>query len=873
MALVRDLSKAQLSFQVADRGIDEFEVLRFRGTEGLSQLYRFEIELGCAATQVEFNGIVGKPAVLSINTDYGTRWFHGLIARFELTGQQEDRIYFRAELVPSVWLLSHRHGCHIFQNKTVPEIIADVLERGGIPSDRYTLDVQRTYKPRVYCVKYRETDLNFICRLMEEEGIRYYFQQTAEAHTLIMTDGPATAYTPITGDPKLPYQIPTGLRVEEEHVFAYRLSQSVRSGAVVLNDFFFENPKLNLEGASDCGRDTDLEFFDFPGEYSEQSTGVELATLRAEEFEAGRTIGVGQSNSPRMCAGLKFELTEHPNGVDGEYLITSVCHEGKQSTAQTSTAQLGRSGLLDANVQSSLLAARQDQDSNIRNLAEALLQIISRMKSGDATANRALTNWLYHAGQVSRDQGSTALATGGSPVGAMALPNLLDDLAQAGIVEHDAPVYQCRFECIPAAITYRPARVTPWPQMRGTQTARVVGPQSEEIYTDEYGRIKVQFSWDRQGKHDENSSCWIRVSQSMAGGGYGSLFLPRVGQEVVVDFLEGNPDEPLVVGRVYNADHMPPYKLPDEKTKSVIKSHTSKGGGGNNEIRFEDLKDKEQLFIQAQRQMDTRVKANHYHTVGASYELHVGSDKGDEAVGEYRQLIKEHKQVHVEGELRTHVAKDESRTIDGMVSLKVGGTCSVDVGRDMVEKFGAAHKHEVAMNYALKALGVKIEGSTGIELKCGGSSIVLTPGAIFISAPLVNINSGSGPPVSPVTAQATSPTAVEDPEEADKSDPGKDTSYTGGQEIPPAVATTEVPGGEFEPTETEETETTWIAIELVDEFGDPIPGQKYEITTPDGVIKKGTTDANGKAKVSGIDPGECEIKFPELDIEAVKKKT
>jgi len=407
--------------------------------------------------------------------------------------------------------------------------------------------------------------------------------------------------------------------------------------------------------------------------------------------------------------------------------------------------------------------------------------------------------------------------------------------------------------------------------MRGTQTARVVGPQGEEIYTDEYGRVKVQFNWDRAGKFDENSSCWIRVAQNFAGGQYGIMFIPRVGQEVVVDFLEGDVDKPIITGRVYNADHMPPYKLPDEKTKSVIKTHSSKGGGGTNEIRFEDLKDKEQLFLQAQKQMDTRVKGSHNHTVGGTYHLHIGGEKGDEQWGDYRQLVHENKHTHVKQEVRTWIELDESHQVDGMVSVKVGGTRSTDVGGDVVDKFGANHKHEVTMTYALKALSIKLEASTGIELKCGGSSIVLTPAAIFIvGGPLVNINSGSGPPVGPVMAAATAPVKPDDPGVADKSDPGKDTTYAGGEEPEPGEPLPEVAGHEFEPPEEKpkEEEKSWLKIRLVNDAGEPVPGEKYRITCPDGSIKEGRLDANGMAEVKLAAPEECEVTFPDLDGEA-----
>ncbi len=871
---VRDLSKAQLAFQIAGGEVDQFLVLRYRGTEGLCQLYRFEIDLSTTLESVAFDDIVGKGATLSLNTDSGERYFHGVISRFELTGETTDATYYRAEMVPNLWYLTHRYNSRIFQEMTTKDIVAAVLADGGVPSDQIVWQIDgcpAAENQRTFCAQYRETDYNFICRLLEEEGIRWFFEQDEQNEKLVLAYA-ADGYPAIVGESAaLPYRPPSGMVADAEHVFRFRMGQSVRPGAVVLRDFNWENPPLDLQATGNSGRDEGLEFSDYPGRYATQGDGSHYAGLRAEEFEASRTAGVGQSNCGRLAPGHTFELTEHPSEPqNGSYLLTSVTHEGKQATTRTSTGSNGRSSLLDARGHQSLLQAQRSDDESVRSLAEALLTVASKLKIGDPTAHRALTQWLYHGGQVSKDLPSTAAASGGNPVEALSIPNLIEDTPGSSIVDVDAPIYQCRFECIPASVAYRPPRIAPWPVMRGTQTARVVGPEGEEIYTDEYGRVKVQFNWDRVGKFNDQSSCWIRVSQGMAGGSYGIMFLPRIGQEVIVDFLEGNVDQPIIIGRVYNKDQMPPYTLPDEKTKSVIKGQSSLGGGGCNEIRFEDLKDEEQLFIQAQRMMDTRVKASHMHTVGGSYHLDVGGEKDGELHGEYRQLIYEAKQTHVKGEQRTWIELDESHKVDGMVSIKIGGTRSTDVGADVVDKFGAAHKHEVTMNYALKALGVKIEASTGIELKCGGSSIVLTPAAIFITGgPLVNINTGSGPPVSPVTAKATAPTKAEDPTLADSSEPGKDTTYGGGGELvvrePPEV----VAGHEFEPGEEEETETSWISIELLDEADMPVVGERYEITCPDGTtILRGATDANGQARRQVRGTGTCKISFPNLDLEA-----
>lgn len=878
MALARDLSAAQLAFQISGGEIDQFLVSRFRGAEGLCQLYRFEIELVSTEADVDFDAVVGKSAVLSVNTSAGERWFHGVIGRFELIGETVGQNYYRAELVPAVWLLTHRYGSRIFQNKTVPEIITDVLTRAGIAADRVQMGpFERRHDAREYCVQYRETDYNFICRLMEEEGIWWCFEQKQEGHIFVLADAPS-AYAPLPGEEqKVPFHAPTGMNVEEEHVSRFRLGRSVRPGAVEMNDFNFKNPKLDLVAKSDVGRDEGLEFRDYPGEYEQQTTGSDLAKLRAQEFEAGRTLGVGQSNSHRLAPGRTFDLVEHPTPrFDGKYFVTSVVHQGKQATTRTSAGANGRGSLLDARAHQSLITARQSDDATTRGLAEALLQIATRLQRGDPTAQRALTQWLYHAGQVSRDLASVAGALGGSPIAALTIPNLLDDTEFGSLVDEDAPVYGCRFECIPASVTYRPPRVTPWPVVRGTQTARVVGPEGEEIYTDEYGRVKVYFDWDPEGNEGgkpklfgADSSCWIRVSHGMAGGGYGMLFLPRVGQEVIVDFLNGNPDNPIIIGRVYNGDHMPPYPLPEEKTKSVIKTHTSKDGGGTNEIRFEDLKDKEQLFIQAQRRMDTRVRAGHFHTVGGSYHLIIGGEKDGELHGEYRQKVFKAKHVHIKGEQRCWIEENEGRVIGQDQAIEVQGGRSTSVGEDDITLVGGGMKHEVTSTAHLKAADVKIEATGTIELTAGGSSVVICGDGVYIVGSKVYINSGPGPTVGPVEG-GVCPAAIEDAAAADRSKPGKDTRYSAPGTTPPTPPTLpDVPGHEF-PSDDPPVKS-WIEIELKDKDGNPVPHEPYRVRDSANRSFTGALDENGFAHIDGVVPGDCEIRFPNRDLTVWKR--
>src|SRR6185312_3071394 len=307
--------------------------------------------------------------------------------------------------------------------------------------------------------------------------------------------------------------------------------------------------------------------------------------------------------------------------------------------------------------------------------------------------------------------------------------------------------YENTFTCIPFAIPFRPLMTTPRPVVQGTQTAVVVGPPGEEIFVDKYGRVKVQFHWDRDSQANADSSCWIRVAQSSSGIRWGAAFWPRIGHEVVVDFLEGDPDQPIIVGSVYNATEMPPYKLPDEKTKTVIfKSNSSKGGGGFNEFRVEDKKGKEQIFINAERNQDIRIRNDRYETVGNESHFIVKKDQLEEVGGD--------KHLHVKG--------DQNEKVDG--------TISVTAGQDMQEKVGQKYALDSGMEIHLKAgMTVVVEAGTSLTLKVGGNFINLNPGGVFISGTMVMINSGGAAG----SGSGSSPDTPKDPKEADKAEAGE----------------------------------------------------------------------------------------------------
>ncbi|MHC5110534.1 MAG: type VI secretion system Vgr family protein [Planctomycetota bacterium] len=813
MAMIRELSEAQIAFEVSDLDAGQFQVTRYRGMEGLSRLYRFEIQLS-SSSEVAFDQVIQKQAILRFTTGNGERIFHGIINKFEVSDETTDLLYYHAEFVPSIWLLTNKYGSRIFQEMTVPDIVRQVLTDGGVPSDHIDFSrLSRDYEALTYCVQYRETDYNFICRLMEKHGIWWYFTQEESHHKFIAADSSA-AYAPIEGESSvIPYEPPSGMNVDEEHIFRFRLTSGVRPGSVVVDDFNFEKPKLELESKANLENHQSLTFSDYPGNYDKQDEGKQAAEIRAEEFEASRTIGSGMANSGRIVPGQTFELAEHPfEQVNSSYVVTNVIYAGKQATGRA-TAQ--------ATHQSRIMEKRWFQ---------------------------TLHQWTYHGGQVGGQVdprlGNMGMTSVTSPLDQLSVPALMDEIVHTDS-DADAPNYECRFECIPSTVSFRPPRLSPWPVMRGSQTARVVGPENEEIYTDKYGRVKVQFNWDHQGEFNEQSSCWIRVSQGFAGGHYGMMFIPRIGQEVLVDFLEGDPDQPMITGRVYNADHMPPYDLPAEKTKSTIKTRSSVGGEGFNEIRFEDLKDKEQIFIHAQKDMDLRVRANERRFIG--------NDKHEIVKRDDKKQVERDEHEIVERDVMLHVKRDRSIQVDEKNSLGVDGSHSVIVGGDMAETVKGKHSIEVAQKSTIKANEVVIDATAGITLMSSGGFVKIDASGVTIQGNLVKINSG-GAGGSGEVVKAVAPQLPEEPDEAATGDPGEDTKYE--RQV------------DDDPWHEETEEKSWIGIRLQDDNGEPLAGERYKIVLSDGTtVAEGSLNNLGEACVRGIDPGSCEVTFPDLDKE------
>ena len=459
----------------------------FHGREAISELFSFQLDLVAPdGRQIPFEAVLGKEFRVTVSLPNGeTRYVNGICSSFS-QGDQGDVTSYQAEIVPKAWLLTRRSQSRVFQELSVPQILARVL--GVSPGIAYELRLQGTYHPRNYVVQYNETDFAFISRLMEEEGISYFFTHDPDRHTMVFVNTPEG--NPALSNP-VPYRRDLTFPARPSSIFKWEKTQEVRSGKVTLWDHHFETPGQTLEGSAtiqgsvqvgqvvhrlDVAGNDQLEIYDYPGGYAKRFDGVDpgggerpddllmladeaqrTAVLRMQEVAARGLAIEGVATAPGLTPGHAFSLSQHPS-ASGQYLLTSVQHAARVVTA------------------------------------------------------------------------------GGGAI------------------------YHNTFTCIPSGLPYRPPRTTQKPIIPGTQTAYVVGPPGEEIFTDKFGRVKVQFHWDRQGQSDESSSCWIRVAQPNAGSG--STVIPRVGWEVVVSFLEGDPDQPIIVGSLFSPDRPPSLLLP-----------------------------------------------------------------------------------------------------------------------------------------------------------------------------------------------------------------------------------------------------------------------------------------------------------------------
>ncbi|MCQ8104787.1 type VI secretion system tip protein VgrG [Methylomonas sp. SURF-2] len=631
-------------------GETDLLLYRMTGTEHMSRLYEYELELLSEKNDIDLKGLLGTGMTVKLYLDGGGhRSVHGIVTRISLFGTLGRLNYYRATLRPKPWLLSRTGNCRIFSNVSVPDIVKKLLTEHGYTDLENKLAA--TYEPREYCVQYRESDFNFISRLMEVEGIYYYFKHADGRHTMVLCDDASGHAEP--AKQTIPYFPPENQgRRNKEHIYEWRVSEEIQSGTYVHDDFDFEKPKAELKTTSSKpgGHDEDSkEVYDYPGDYIKTADGDHYAKVRMQEMRAGFEFIAASGNTRGLATGNKFELSQYPRA-----------DQNKEHIVVSSQIQLQVNG--------------------------------------------------YHS---------------------------------FGIADSAEP-YQCRYSVIRSSFDYRAPRVSRIPVVQGVQTAIVVGKSGDEITTDKYGRVKVQFHWDREGNNDENSSCWVRVAQVWAGKNWGAIHIPRIGQEVIVDFLEGNPDRPIITGRVYNADQMPPYELDANKTQSGIKSRSSKEGSADNfnEIRFEDKKGEEELYIHAEKNFTRVVENDDVHTIGFDKK-----DPGDQTVDIYNNRTVTLDQGNDALTVKTGNRTAEIKQGNDEITVAMGNrTVKVDSGK-ITEEAMQSIELKVGQNsvkidqsgVTIKGLMIKIEGQTTTDLKgltttvSGDAMLTLKGGVVMIN--------------------------------------------------------------------------------------------------------------------------------------------
>ena len=626
--------------------------------EALSELGETTLTLLSERKDIRASELLGKPATLTMALrDDGPRHLGGYVTRFSQTGFEGRHTVYQMTLRPWLWLLTRTADCRIFQEMTVPDIVKQVFD--DHPVARHEFKLMRAYRPWTYCVQYRETDFNFIARLLENEGIYWYFTHDEGGHTLVLTDA-ASAHDCAPGCESLPFYAGGGNTPPAlEYVDTWIAQESLKPGKVVITDYDFERPSASLETQQDRARGYDLsdgEVFDYPGGYLQTADGTQYAEDRLDEIQSACARYDGDTNAQGVCTGHLLSLERHPrDDQNAKYLITSTTIQLRQAATESASG-----------------------DSELR----------------------------------------------------------------------------CRFAAIPADQQFRPERRTPKPMAPGPQTAIVTGPAGEEIFTDKYGRVKVQFHWDRRGQRNETSSCWIRVSQPWAGKGWGGVSIPRIGQEVVVDFVEGDPDQPLITGRVYNAEQMPPYGLPAAAVISGIKSKTHKGAGYN-EMSMDDTAGKEMITIHGQYDMATTIEhdqtstihnnrtdtvdvddaetvgnnqtqtvgvnqsisigADRSKTIGANETVSIGANRTESVASNETITIGAHRTETVGGGETLTINAGQSVTVNGVRSHTVNGAQTTTISLAEAHTVGAARMHTVGAAEAINVGGAQMVSIGGLQ--------------------------------------------------------------------------------------------------------------------------------------------------------------
>lgn len=593
--------------------------LSMTAREALGRPFSYTVDVLAEDDTLDFSSLLGQVMTVELELPLlSTREFSGYVTELSLVGQLGRYVRYRVQLNPWLSLLGHTTTSRIFQNQSVPDVVKQIFRDHGYSDFTEALN-PGGYRVWEYLVQYRESDLNFVSRLLEQEGIYYFFKHKDKKHTLVLADS-YNSHEKTPGYEELPYFPPQpGERRERDHIESWRTSRQIRPGAFVATDFDFEKPKLKLSSTLQLRNDhakSEHELYDYPGEFRNLNEAEVQVRLRLEEHQTDYEVARGVSNARGLQTGALFSLTDFPReDQNKEYLVTESHYEVR------------------VNDYESLGVPSSEQD------------------------------------------------------------------------------YICQFKAMDSKRPFRARRITPKPVVEGPQTAIVVGDQKQDIWTDDYGRIKVKFHWDRrESAADDARSCWVRVAQIWAGSGFGGIHIPRIGQEVLIDFLEGDPDRPIVTGCLYNADNKPPYTLPANKTQSGIKSRSVTGGSPDNfnEIRFEDRKGEEELHVQAEKDYSTLVKHDQSTTIGHDRTTEIARNDTLKITGD--QFI------HIHGNL--------SMTVDGVTDSK-----NPDKGKPIKSSMAVTGAHDMKASDS-----ISLSAPNKITLTVNGSSITITPSAIMISA-------------------------------------------------------------------------------------------------------------------------------------------
>ena len=593
----------------------DFQVLAFKGTEVLDQPFFIHVELISENPSVDLEGLLQQPAYLDFAQE--SAGLHGQVYAIGRDDPGRRLTRYHLTLAPRLANLAHRFDQRIFQHRSVPQIIAAVLEHHGILADAYVFELGPVvYPPRTFCVQYAESDLHFIQRLCEEEGIHYHFRHSADAHLLVFGDD-QTVFRRLAAQR---YSAAGGPQAEAQVIQRFDRRLATRSQKTVRRDRDFEHPALRLQEYAGPASAHPLEDYRYPAGFTGYAHGRRLARRALERHQRDRHRVLGKSDQPALRSGHFLELRDHPDPACNDlWLITSVRHEGRQ-------------------------------------------------------------------------------------------PQVLEEATSEA---EQFTGYRNRFTATPWRAVHRPPLNHSKPLLNGSQTATVTGPAGEEVHCDMYGRVKVRFHWDRLDKDDDKSSCWVRVASSWAGDGFGAMMIPRVGMEVLVTFLEGDPDQPLISGCLPNAANRPAYPLPQHKTRSVLRSRSVVGDSGSNELYLEDRRGEELIYLRAQRDLEQQV----------------GHDSRLEVVGERHEIIRGLSTTHLENEEHRHVTGDRKVVLKASDHLEVQGDSRTHIGRTVVIEAG--------QQLQLKAgASLVIQAGAQLSFQAGGEHLVIQAGGIFSSRPI-----------------------------------------------------------------------------------------------------------------------------------------